>query len=50
LRRIAVTFTTSNRLAQGVRRPLRDTTPAVSIPRYSQIVFHAGSASVRWSK
>lgn len=46
-RRIAVSFASDSRQTPGARRGRREMTPVVSVPRYSRIVFHAGSASPR---
>ncbi len=47
LRRIAVTFAPERRLDTSTRRGQRGLPPMVSIPRFSRIVFRAGSVSVR---
>jgi hypothetical protein len=47
LRRITVTFASERGQATGPRRGRRDVSAAVSLPRFSRIVFRAGSASVR---
>jgi len=46
-RRIAVTFASDSRPMAGSRRGRRAMIPVVSVPRYSRIVFRAGSAFPR---
>jgi hypothetical protein len=46
-RRIAVSFAAGSRPAPSPRRPQRDQIPTVPLPRYSRIIFRAGSVSVR---
>jgi len=46
-RRVAVTFAPDNRQPRRAPQRRRDSIPAVSVPPYSRIVFHAGSVLVR---
>jgi len=46
-RRIAVSLAAGSRPVPSTRRPQREQVPTVPLPRYSRIIFRAGSVSVR---